>query len=145
MPLIVYDPRLPVGRRGARTDDFALSIDIGPTMLDLAGVATSERMQGRSLAPILRGETPADWRTEFYYEHYFVPRPEWNMRIPRNEGIRTARWKYIQYIDSDPLFEELYDLDADDQEAVNLAIDPDQADRIQAFRQQLVQMRASVK
>ena len=86
VPLIVHDPRLPVGRRGARTDDFALSIDIGPTMLDLAGVAAPEQMQGRSFAPILRGETPADWRTEFYYEHYFVPRPEWNMRIPATKA-----------------------------------------------------------
>lgn len=145
VPLIVYDPRLPEDRRGVRSEDFALSIDLGPTMLDLAQVEIPKRMQGRSFAPVVRGKTPADWRQEFYYEHYFVPRPSWNMFIPRNEGIRTKRWKYIQYIDSKPLFEELYDLDADYLETKNLARDPVQAERIVGFRAQLLTMRESAK
>ncbi len=66
------------------------------------------------------------------------------MLLPRNEGIRTAHWKYIQYIDSEPLFEELYDLDADSQETSNLAADPAHANRIRQFRAKLVQMRKEV-
>ena len=31
------------------------------------------RMQGRSLVPLLRGETPADWRTAMYYRYYHDP------------------------------------------------------------------------
>lgn len=145
VPLIVCDPRLPKSRRGSRTEDFALSIDIGPTILDYADVRIPDVMQGRSLASVVRGQTPGDWRTEYYYEHHFVPQPSWNMTIPRNEGIRTGRWKYIQYIDSDPLFEELYDLNVDELETVNLATDPDQAMRIQEFRRRLDQMRNSVR
>ena len=30
-------------------------------------------MQGESLVPIVRGEKPADWRTEYFYDHYFIP------------------------------------------------------------------------
>ena len=144
VPLIVYDPRLPAERRGTRTNDFALSIDIAPTILALAGIDAPQRMQGRSLLPVLQGQTPADWRTEYYYEHYFEP-PWEGMYIPRNEGIRTERWKYIQYIDSQPLFEELYDLDADPGESMNLATRPEHAERMEHFRQRLSEMRQAVQ
>jgi hypothetical protein len=30
-------------------------------------------MQGRSLLPLLRGQTPDDWRTSFYYHYYEFP------------------------------------------------------------------------
>jgi arylsulfatase A-like enzyme len=144
IPLIVYDPRLPKNRQGARTKDFALSIDIAPTILELAGVRPPKVMQGRSLVPVVRGETPADWRKEYYYEHHFEP-PWEGMTIPKSEGIRTQRWKYIQYIDSRPLYEELYDLDTDPQESVNLATNPKQAARVAAFRKQLIRMRAAAR
>lgn len=144
VPLIVHDPRLPKDRRGARTKDFALSIDVAPTILALAGLTPPKEMQGRSLAPILQGKTPADWRTEYYYEHYFEP-PWEGMTIPRNEGVRTRRWKYIQYIDSKPLFEELYDLNVDPHESVNLATKPQHAERIAKFRRQLIRMRAAAR
>ena len=113
-------------------------------MLDYAGVTPPTRMQGRSLAALTKGNTPADWRKSYYYEHHFVPDPSWNMVLPRNEGIRTARWKYIQYIDSKPLFEELYDLDADPLEINNLAAHRSQSARIKRFRQQLREMRQQI-
>lgn len=144
VPLIIHDPRLPAERRGVRLADFALSIDLAPTMLDLAGVDVPPRMQGRSLLPLLRGERPADWRQEFFYEHHFVP-PWEGMSIPRSEAIRTQCWKYIQYIDSRPLFEELYDLETDPLETVNLATQPQHRERMEAFRRQLATMRASVR
>jgi hypothetical protein len=37
---------------------FVANIDLAPTFLDLAGLPIPEFMQGRSLAPLLRGETP---------------------------------------------------------------------------------------
>jgi arylsulfatase A-like enzyme len=144
VPLIVCDPRLGEAGRGRRTDDFALSIDLAPTMLDLAKVEIPPRMQGRSLVPVLRGEKPSDWREEFYYEHLFEP-PWEGMTIPRSEAIRTQRWKYIQYIDSRPLFEELYDLDVDPLETMNLAQRPEHAERMEIFRERLVELRAAAK
>ena len=93
----------------------------------------------------MRGETPGEWRTEYFYEHHFVPKPSWNMSIPRSEGIRTKRWKYIQYIDSEPLFEELYDLQNDSLETKNLATVPAHKERMKEFRQKLIRMRTSVR
>lgn len=143
IPLIIYDPRLSKEQRGTRRNDFALSIDIAPTILELAHVPAPDRMQGQSLMNVVNDQTPSDWRQEFYYEHHFDP-PWEGMFIPRNEGIRTHRWKYIQYIDSRPLFEELYDLDTDPHETVNLANRPEHAERTEGFRTQLKQMRADV-
>ncbi|MEM0895637.1 MAG: sulfatase [Verrucomicrobiota bacterium] len=145
VPLILYDPRLPESKRGVRKEDFTLSIDMGATMLDYAGIDVPESVQGRSVKEIVDGATPDDWRKAMYYEHHFVPMEAWNMVIPRNEGIRTERWKYIQYIDSDPLFEELYDLSQDPNEMMNLATEPAQAERMAGFRSQLVKMRESAQ
>ena len=57
----------------------------------MAGVPVPSVMQGRSLVPMLTGQTPKDWRTEFFYEHHSVA-----ARIPQSEGVRTERWKYIR-------------------------------------------------
>jgi len=115
VPLLVYDPRLPPEGRGRVRQELALNIDIAPTLLALAGLEPSASMQGKSVLPLARGESPG-WRTEFFYEHLFE-----HPRLPRMEGVRTEEWKYIRYVDSDPLIEELYDLRVDPQELDNLA------------------------
>src|SRR5438046_9595102 len=68
VPLIVFDPRADKQRRGKTHDAVALNVDISPTLLELAGVAVPRGVQGRSLVPLLKGETTADWRTSFFYE-----------------------------------------------------------------------------
>ena len=60
MPFLV---RWPAGiKPGTKSDAMALNVDFAPTFLDIAGVAAPAEMQGRSLQPVLRGRTPADWR-----------------------------------------------------------------------------------
>jgi arylsulfatase A-like enzyme len=55
VPLIVYDPRLPEDRRGKVRDELVNSLDLAPTMLDLAGLEVPREgigvMRGRSLLP----------------------------------------------------------------------------------------------
>ncbi len=51
VPLVVYDPRLPKTQKGTRRKQFALSIDLAPTILEMARIERPERMQGESLAP----------------------------------------------------------------------------------------------
>ena len=46
IPFIVYDPR--TKNKGSISDEIVLSIDVAPTMLDLAGVAVPEKMDGKS-------------------------------------------------------------------------------------------------
>jgi len=120
VPLVVYDPRVEDRLRGSTPSMLVLNIDIAPTLLDLAGVAVPTSMQGRSLVPLLAGESPDDWRTDFFVEHLFE-HPE----IPKHEGVRGERFKYARYFEQVPVYEELYDLLADPLEARNLAGNPD--------------------
>ena len=129
VPLIVHDPRLPAARRGATVDAMTLNIDFAPTLLDVAGLGVPREMQGRSLAPLLRGERPRDWRTEFFYEHHTLPRI-----IPPSEGVRTERWKYLRWVEAKPVMEELYDLAKDGGEERNLAGDAAHAQTLEELR-----------
>lgn len=129
VPLIVVDPRLPAARRGTKMDRIALNVDIAPTLLDLAGLPIPSVMQGLSLKPLIEGQSPADWRTEFFYEHHAVP-----ARIPPVEAIRTERWKYIRWIKAQPVVEELYDLQNDPLEERSLIDDPASATELAKLR-----------
>lgn len=127
VPLLVRDPRLPRDRRGVTLDALVSHLDLPPTLLELAGVPVPAAMQGRSLLPLLRGEAPA-WREELFTEHLWD-----HPRLPRTEGLRTERWKYIRYLEH-PEYEELYDLEADPHEARNLAGAPEHAGRLADLR-----------
>ena len=118
-PLIICDPRTPLANRGRSETAMTLNIDIAPTMLVLAGVTPPAGMQGRSLIPLLENQHPADWRTEFFYEHHTFPGI-----IPPSEGVRTERYSYIRWINEKPLIEELFDLKNDPLEGHNVAGDP---------------------
>jgi arylsulfatase A-like enzyme len=129
VPTLIFDPRLAQAQRGRRVPALTLNVDFAPTLLDLAGAAVPAGMQGRSLSPWLRGETPADWRREFYYEHVTLPQ-----LIPPCEGVRTENWKFIRWTAGAPGSEELYDLDADPFEEHNLAGDVAHAATVETLR-----------
>ena len=88
-------------------------------MLAMGGVAIPPRMQGRDLGPLLRNESTG-WRSEWFYEHTYNTEPP-RLPIAKSEGVRTARWKYIRYIEHDPPYEQLFDLKSDPGEERNLA------------------------
>jgi arylsulfatase A-like enzyme len=118
VPLLVFDPRLPRDRRGRVVDALALNVDLAPTFLDWAGVAAPAGYEGRSLTPLVRGETPAGWRQHFLCEHVdLAPTLTW-------EGVRTTRWLYARYFDQQPTYEFLHDLQRDPDALANLAGDP---------------------
>jgi arylsulfatase A-like enzyme len=70
IPMIIYDPRASADKtRGTTCDALAESIDLVPTFVEAAGGAVAANiLEGRSLMPWLRGETP-DWR-EFVVSEY---------------------------------------------------------------------------
>jgi len=140
VPLIVFDPRSPSAVRGRTVDAMTLNIDIAPTLLDLAGERVPPRMQGRSLVPLLQGRVPRNGRTEFFYEHH--TRKD---IIPPSEGVRTERWKYIRWVESTPVVEELYDLAADPGEERNLAEFPEHAKTLAGLRERWRKLGASLK
>jgi len=118
VPLIVRDPRLPRAMRGTRRDQMVLNIDLAPTMLALGGGLIPDRMQGRDLGPLLRNAS-IEWRPDWFYEHTYNTRPPRDP-IAKSEGVRIDRWKYIRYIERDPPYEQLFDLEADPGEQRNL-------------------------
>lgn len=134
VPLVIFDPRVPVEQRGRVAEELVLNTDWTATLLDLAGVPVPEHYQGRSLLPFTRGEQPDDWRTEFFCEHLMA-----DARIPRWEGVRQERWKYARYIDQDPVYEFLFDLDSDPDELVNLAGEKSAAAELELLREATTQ------
>jgi len=121
IPLLVAGPGL-----APRTEErLALNLDLAPTILDLAGLASSPAMHGASLRPLLWGEA-VTWRDRFVYEcldGYGGTKPML--------GVISADWSYIATWDrpadvgvDPPAHRELYHRRADPHEARNLASDP---------------------
>jgi choline-sulfatase len=116
VPLIVHAPgRLAAGR----VAEPVSQLDIMPTLLDLAGVAVHDGLDGASLAPLLRGGAPAprprDVVSEYFAEGVSAPAVM----------IRRGDQKYI-WCEGDP--EQLYDLSEDPDELTNQAANPAYAD-----------------
>lgn len=119
---------------GTVIDEPVLNADIAPTLLDIAGVPIPAAMQGRSIAPLLRGE-PVEWRDDVFYE-YFADFP---YQVPPSQAVRTDRWLYVEY--DRGLTPELYDTLADPAQRVNLAEDPAYAVTRQELSQRLADLR----
>ena len=108
---------------------MALNIDLAPTMLDFAGVPIPERMQGKSLAPIVGGSDQT-LRDHWYYEHFY----EHHGSIRPTEGVRTRKWKYIRFPKENPVYEQLFDLSNDRYELNDLARDADHKAMLRRLR-----------
>lgn len=112
VPSIWFWPgTLPAGRR---VPGFIQNVDFVPTFLEMAGIPDTEKTEGRSLLPCLRGESDGN------YDEVYLSEATWQVK----RGVRNTRWKFIQSFEPDPHgrpMQELFDLDADPTEQVNLA------------------------
>ncbi|MGE0360107.1 MAG: sulfatase [Vicinamibacterales bacterium] len=120
IPLIVRFPRL--ARAGTTPAEMALSIDLAPTLLEVAGLTPGAAIQGRSLVPVLQGQAER-WRQSFLVE-YFSDTVFPRIRTMGYSAVRTARHKYIQFRELQGM-DELYDLEADPYELTNLVGRPE--------------------
>ena len=134
MPFILRYPKLV--EAGTTNNDLVLNLDFAELFLDLAGMEKPKVMQGRSFRPLLAGETPEDWRKSFYYR-YWMHKAHHN--VYAHYGVRTDRYKLIYYyadaLDQpgaiDETYEpewELFDLETDPYELMNVYDDPTYAD-----------------
>lgn len=136
MPLVMRYPAAVPARQ--TTDAMVLNLDFAPTLLDYAGVAVPEEMQGRSFRPIAEGKSPGDWREAMYYHYYEYPHG-WH-DVKKHYGVRTGRYKLIHFYDDIDAW-ELYDLEKDPNE-VNNVIDDAAYDKVEAMlRQRLDSLR----
>ena len=134
MPFLVRWPA--VIKPGTRSDALALNVDFAPTFLDVAGLAPSADMQGRSLLPILRGRAPSDWRTSMYYRYYHDP-GDHNTRA--HYGVRTRTHKLIYFWKKDQW--ELFDLVNDPHELHNLYGEPGQEALTATLKSELARLK----
>jgi arylsulfatase A-like enzyme len=121
---------------GSRNLDLVQNLDLAETFLDLAGVNAPDAMQGESLVPLLRGQTPDDWRDAIYYQYFEYP--GWHM-VRRHYGVRTHDYKLIHYYEIDEW--ELFDLKNDPEEMTSVFNDPDYEPVVAELKQRLSELR----
>jgi arylsulfatase A-like enzyme len=102
-------------------------------LLALAGIAAPLSVQGRSFLPVIYNPSVPS-RSEWFYQQTFRD----GNAIAATEGIRTEQWKYVRYIDTQPVYEQLFDLKADPREETNLAMDARYVDMLNRLRQRWV-------
>ena len=109
MPFVVRWPG--VIEPGSINDDIVSNLDFAETFLDIAGAQIPGDMQGRSLLPLLKGDTPSDWRKTFYYHYYEFPGAH---SVARHYGVTDGNYKLIHFYQNEDW--EMFDLTADPNE-----------------------------
>ena len=150
MPFIVRYPSLI--KPGRVSDAIINNVDFAPTLLDLAHQTVPADMQGRSFVPILRGETPDDWRKSTYYRYWMHMAHHDN---PAHYGVRTEKHKLIYFygqpLDAKgavkkptPAYWELYDLEKDPHEMNNVYADPAYATVAKELKAELLRLKEQI-
>jgi arylsulfatase A-like enzyme len=130
VPLVVRYPALTEGAMANVIDQQVLTIDFAPSILDICGVAPLAKVHGASWKKLIHGDATG-WRTSWYYEYNYESQFPYT---PNVRGVRTDRYKYIRYPHGDGgpdrHMAELYDIQADPDEATNLIGRPDLVETI---------------
>lgn len=112
-----------LGQPARAEPGLALNVDLAPTIAAAAGGTTS-RVEGRSLLPLLSGDSTG-WRRWFVFEYYDPP------FFAPYCGLRSYSSKYVQYGSGE---EELYDLVRDPYELRNKARRDNMTATVMAYR-----------
>jgi len=139
VPLIIFDPSPDAdAARGTVCDDLVELIDLAPTFLEYFGGAPApHRLEGASLAPLLRGETPANWR-EFAFSEYdysMTPARRALGRGPSDCHLIMATSQKWKFVFSEGHRAMLFDLENDPDELSDLGDDPAYADTVADLNQ----------
>ncbi len=131
---------------GSSSSEIVSLVDFAQTFLEVAGVEApkaneEDRMQGRSLVPLLLGQTPTDWRKGLYYHYYEFPAPH---HVRPHYGIITDRYKLVHYYAPDLDEWELLDRTVDPEETKNFYEDKQYLSVRLDLEKQLKQLRQQV-
>ena len=124
------------------SSDIVSPLDFAETFCEIAGVEVPADMQGRSLVPIFKGETPDDWRKVFYYHYYEYPGAH---SVRRHYGVTDGRHKLIRYYEPDVDEWEMFDLASDPNELKSIHADPAAADDRARLMAELDRLRRDLK
>lgn len=124
---------------GSVRKEMVSNIDLPETFLEAAGAPIPQDMQGRSLAAVLRGQSPPDWRTTFYYHYYEKGVHD----VAPHDGVRTGRYTFAHYYETDEW--ELFDRDRDPRQLKSVYADPAYATVVQDLKTELTRLRRELK
>lgn len=130
-----------VTKPGSVNNNLVSLLDFAETFLDVAGLDVPADMQGRSLVPLLKGNTPEDWRKSLYYHYYEYPVPH---RVRPHYGVITDRYKLIHYYKPDVDDWELLDREKDPNETKSFYNDPAYADVRKELHAEVERLRKEV-
>jgi len=131
VPFLISAPGVP-----PRNEDALVSnVDLAPTLADLAGVA-HPAVDGRSLGPLMRADVTTLHRPILLHTRRSRSKP--SFASPTYSGIRTKRWKLIDYRNGES---ELYALPRDPHELTNLAAKASYQQRIRKLRKKLAKLQ----
>jgi arylsulfatase A-like enzyme len=136
-PLVIRYPEMI--KPGGTCRELVQNLDIAPTLLSLAGADIPEDMQGQSMLPLLESPEMSDWRDAIYYQFY-----ESGWGVPQHYGIRTKSRKLIHFLTERDSW-ELYDLDNDPHEMVNLHGDPSHESLVLELQTRLAELQDQYK
>jgi arylsulfatase A-like enzyme len=137
-PFLVRGPG--VSGAGRVVNELVAFEDVYPTLLSIAGLPlpAGAPTHGRDLTPLLRGESPAQWRDAVYGQydihHYAIA----HLRMIRERG-----WKLVRSYGTTTK-DQLFDLEADPGERRNLWAAPDQRERRGALERRLRAWMSSI-
>lgn len=143
VPLIVFDPTsLPCGRV---VDSVVESIDLIPTFMDALGQqADHQWLEGQSLMPMVRGETGQVRQTAFSELDYAFYGARTTLGLGPNSARSVMacekRWKYVYHQGFPP---QLFDLESDPHELVDLGRSPAHAQVRAQMHERLVEWMSS--
>ena len=97
---------------------MAISVDVAPTLLQLAGLKIPEAMQGISLSPVLANKK-ARLRNSIHLEHF----KDFPYNVPAWDAVRTDHFLYVEYEGQKDA--ELFDIQKDRRTMHNLIATPE--------------------
>ncbi len=139
-PMLVRWPG--VIKPGTSSSQIVSLIDFASTFLDIAGAPNLPDVHGRSIVPLMKGETPADWRKSLYYHYYEYPVPH---RVRPHYGVITDQFKLVHYYKPDVDDWELLDRKADPLEVKDFYNDPAYANTVKELKAEILRLQAEVK
>lgn len=96
----------------------------------------------KRLLPLFKGQTPADWRTSFYYHYYEYPGVH-SVRL--HYGVVTDRYKLFHFYEPDMNYWTLIDRQSDPNEMKNVYDDPAHATTVKELHVELTRLRTELK
>ncbi|SDR79978.1 Arylsulfatase A [Maribacter dokdonensis] len=130
-------------RPGTKINAMVQNLDFAPTFLELTGFSNlSKDMQGESFFGLLNGTLNEDDYRDVVYYHYY-DYPAFHM-VKKHYGIRTKRYKLIHFYDDIDTW-ELYDLEKDPNEKMNLIMNTDYAQVLHRMRVKLDSVQTHYK